>query len=105
MGNCLVCRDMSRFDEAIAKSLGLGFADINLKVFEVYDYYRRILPPEGVGQGEVSFPTYLLVHDVDGDFCIQGEIVGPMSSETFQGAICALVDARAGLHRFSTSSD
>lgn len=90
--DCPACQDMSRFDEAVARSLGVDFAVADLKNFEIYEQYRRIIPVTGALGGEVSLPTYLLVHDADGDFCIQGELIGPMSIESFDSALSSLVN-------------
>ena len=82
---------MSEFDQEVARSLGLNFKDLSVRDFEIIEYYRRILPGLDLRRTEVALPTYLLVDDIDGDFCIQGEVVGPMSEEAFQDLVSSLV--------------
>lgn len=82
---------MSGFDERVAKELSLYFLDVNMKNPVAYRAYRRILLSHHPGAHEISLPTYLLVRDPEGDFSVQGEIVGAMQEEAFRNRVRTFV--------------
>lgn len=71
--------------------MGLAFLDVNMKNPIAYRAYRRILLSCYPGTHEISLPTYLLVRDLEGDFSVQGEIVGAMQEEAFRNRVRTFV--------------
>jgi hypothetical protein len=89
--DCHVCLTMADFDSAVAASFGMNFIDVNMAGCQSDQAYRRILLHHHPIEQEIAFPTYLLVQDPDGDFQIQGEIVGSLSESSFGSRIAGLL--------------
>ena len=89
--NCHVCQEMAGFDSAVADRLGMDFIDVNMNDRQSDHPYRKILLHHHPIEQEIAYPTYLLVHQPDGDFRIQGEIVGSLSQGSFRSRIAGFL--------------
>lgn len=95
--DCSACEFMAGFDSRMATDMGLEFIDVNMKNLQSYRHYRRILLQQHPLRRELELPTYFLVLDPDGDFHVQGEIVGSMTQENFRQRLEALCSKAASV--------
>jgi len=81
---------MAEYDSEVAKEKGLPFLEVNVNDADIYKKYRHILLHQFPMKRELKYPTYLLVENPQGDFVVQGEIVGSCSREEFSDRLDSL---------------
>jgi hypothetical protein len=90
--HCHASQEMAVFDLAVAARFGMDFIDVNMNECQSDQPYRKILLHHHPIEQEIAYPTYLLVHQPDGDFRIQGEIVGSLSEASFRSRIAGFLE-------------
>jgi len=82
---------MSHYDGKVAEELGCSFVSVMLQDTETYRRYRKVLLAQYPNKEGMGWPTYLVVEDPDGEFMIQGELIGGMPKGDFRTKLAALL--------------
>ena len=90
---CGICHRMGHYDCTVAEELGLGFEcvkDDDVIGLEYYQPVVDVLYPDG----DMGFPTYILVEWTDEDnFSVLGEVLGGSDKGIFRERLKAVIEA------------